>query len=42
MGKIVSNGTHRLTSNNFQILKDIQLTRELLKGCDDRDEVTDI
>ena len=42
LSKSVPAGTHQLTNNSrlIQIIEDIQLTRELLKGRDGRDGVT--
>ena len=42
LSKTVCNGTQQLTNNSklIEILEDIQLTRELLKGRDGRDGVT--
>ena len=42
LSKTVGNGTHQLTNNSrlIEIIEDIQLTQEILKGCDGRDGVT--
>ena len=45
LGRSVFNGTHQLTNNStcslIQILEDIHLTHELLKGRDSRDGLLD-